>query len=48
MTYQRAAGRCEADMNISIERALGQPVEGKMRGHSGRNHETCGARTGVK
>ena len=34
MTYQRAAGRCEADMNISVELALEQPVEGKMHGHS--------------
>ncbi len=33
MTYQRAAGRCEADMNSSVELALEQPVEGKMRGH---------------
>lgn len=33
MTYQRAAGRCEAVMKISAELALEQPVEGKMHGY---------------
>ena len=29
MSYQRAAGGCEAVMNLSVELALEQPVEEK-------------------